>query len=638
MSLLGVADGATVAPPSGTDAPYGTAARGTWLAVVVNVATVVVFSLPAVALFAHAWDGHLASTLTCECGDTGQAVWFMAWPAYALRHGLDPLIAHVVQVPGGVNLLDNTSSLPVGVVFAPLTWAAGPVVSTNVALTLSPGLSAWAAWTACRHLVTWRPAALAAGLLFGYSPFVVTNLATGHISLCLLVAPPLLVLAAHRILVGPAHARLRWGAAAGLLVAFQLLVSPEILAITVVVGVPAFVVALAWARLSAAELRGVARSVALALVVALVLGSFPLWVAMRGPGHIVGAPWAATILDANPLQSLWSAGDYRAPATTLLELGGYEGALGPPSGYLGPVVLAVVAGSLALAWRRRSAWVLALAGALATVLSLGAVLTVHTGDVSAVWLPWRTVGTWPLLDDVIPQRFSALVDLAVALGVGLGLDALYVTLTRRRRHRTAPPRRTAAHPALVVGLLASAAALVSFWWTYQVPFATRTVSIPRWYQQVAPTLPQGSVVLAYPFPFPSDGVSAPMTGQALDGMHYDLAGGYVKAPGPNGHALSTTPTLPPYGTLARLSARAPGSLPRVSAASIAAVRRAVAAWGVDVVVVTDEGRDPRLAVTLFERALGRPPKVEDGAWVWALDRAPTRAPAPSARQRAGRVS
>ena len=46
--------------------------------------------------------------------------------------------------PGGVNLLDNTSVLALGIPLAPVTWVVGPVASMNVALTLAPALSALA--------------------------------------------------------------------------------------------------------------------------------------------------------------------------------------------------------------------------------------------------------------------------------------------------------------------------------------------------------------------------------------------------------------------------------------------------------------------------------------------------------------
>ena len=156
-----------------------------------NAGVLALFGVPGIVLWWHAWDGHLSSTLACACGDSGQQVWFIAWPAYALQHGLSPFFSNALWAPHGVNLLSNASSPLVGLTLAPVTWLSGPIVATNVALVLAPALSAWGCWYACRQMVTWSPAAWIAGFLFGYSPFVVDNDATGHVGLALLVVPPL---------------------------------------------------------------------------------------------------------------------------------------------------------------------------------------------------------------------------------------------------------------------------------------------------------------------------------------------------------------------------------------------------------------------------------------------------------------
>ena len=94
-----------------------------------------------------------------------------------------------VNVPNGANLLSNTSGLLVGVVLAPVTCLFGPVVSTNVALTLAPALSAWGCFVAVRPLVTWKPIAIPAALIYGYSAAIVSSLVFGHVSVTVLVIP-----------------------------------------------------------------------------------------------------------------------------------------------------------------------------------------------------------------------------------------------------------------------------------------------------------------------------------------------------------------------------------------------------------------------------------------------------------------
>ncbi len=139
----------------------------------------------------------------------------MAWPAWAITHLHGLFFSGAVNVPHGANLLSNTSGTLVGVVLAPVTWLFGPVTATNVALTLAPALSAWGCFAAVRPLVTWKPGAIPAGLVYGYSAAIVTSLALGHVSVTLLVIPPLLFTTLHEIVIRQEHSVRRDGARAG---------------------------------------------------------------------------------------------------------------------------------------------------------------------------------------------------------------------------------------------------------------------------------------------------------------------------------------------------------------------------------------------------------------------------------------
>ncbi|MGH9093277.1 MAG: hypothetical protein ACRDZR_18135, partial [Acidimicrobiales bacterium] len=580
--------------------------------------TVAVLALPAVVLWWHAWDGHLTSTVTCTCGDAGQEVWFVAWPAYALAHGLDPLFSGWLYAPRGVNLMANTGTPLVGTVLAPVTWLFGPVAATTVALTLSPALSAWGCLVACRHVTRWRAAAWVAALLFGYSPFVVTNLADGHVMVSLLVVPPLLLLAGHEILVARRGDPVRWGVAAGVLAAVQFLISPEVLAITAVAGAAGLLLLVALApRLVAGSLRRAARAGAAAVVVGGALVALPAWFLLAGPRHISGPPWTglAVLIEGTQPYTVWDPGAYRSAAGMLSRLSGYEGASGPPAAYLGWGVLALAAASLVVAWRRRAAWWAAGTAVVVFVLSLGTLLWTSPDHLSTLWLPWKVVGRLPLLADVLPARLSGLADLFVAVLVAVGLDA-----ARRRLGACVRPG-----PARAGGVVLVAAALVAVgtvWWTYQVPFTTRQVAVPRWFATAGTTVAPGSVVLALPFPFPSTGTSGPMVWQAEDGMRFRLAGGYAKAPGPGGRPLSDHPDRPPYGTLTRLSTRFLGPPPAGTPHQLAGLRAALRRWQVDDVVVTGRIPDPARAATLLTGVVGRAPARSHGAWVWDLRRRP----------------
>ena len=47
--------------------------------------------------------------------------------------------------------------------------------------------------------------------------------------------------------------------------------------------------------------------------------------------------------------------------------------------------------------------------------------------------------------------------------------------------------------------------------------------LPRWYSEVAPSLPPGRVLLSFPAPF--SGIQSAMAWQAVNRMHYSQAGG-----------------------------------------------------------------------------------------------------------------
>ena len=147
----------------------------------------------AVAVWWGVWSTHPTSVTTCGCGDSALFLWFLDWPAVALAHGHNPFFSTAMFHPTGVNLLANTSETAIGLALAPVTWIFGPVATLNVALTLAPALSAWAMYWLVRRWVDWRPAAFAAGLLYGFSPFVLSSLADAHLMNGFLLVPPLVV-------------------------------------------------------------------------------------------------------------------------------------------------------------------------------------------------------------------------------------------------------------------------------------------------------------------------------------------------------------------------------------------------------------------------------------------------------------
>lgn len=569
-----------------------------------------VFTVPAVVLWWRAWSGGASSTVRCSCLDPGQQVWFVAWPAYALRHGLNPLATTWLWPPHGVDLLANASATLVGVVLAPVTWAFGPFASTTVALTLAPGLSAWGCWLACRRFVAWPPAWWIAGALFGYSPFVVQSVAQGHLSGGLLVIPPLVVVMLHEILVRRQRPAAWCGVALGVLMGLQFFISQEVLTITVLTGGVAVVVAaLAAPRRAAAAFPYATRAFAVAAVVTGVVLGAPVWYSVAGPEAIKGAVWSGEqIFATSTVYQLWDPGSYRS-ALASFPIGAV---VGPPLEFVGIGVLVAGVLSLVVARRQRVVWVVTVVALVMTVCSWGGgmFLSPHL-VVGGAWLPWPRVWHRPVFDDILPIHFAAVVDLALAVLVAIGLGAARSWAVWRRV--------PAVGRALVLGGVALAM-LVPMWWTYGAPLVVEKVAVPPWYATAARTVPVGSVVVSYPFPASASVTSQPMVWQAADGLRFRLAGGYVKVPGPRqgviglGPPGSATRTL---DTLTMESAAAARSF-ALTAGQVGNLRSALKDWGTSYIVVTDTGSAPVEAAAVFTAATATVPRISHRAWVWSL--------------------
>ncbi len=152
----------------------------------------------------------------------------------------------------------------------------------------------------------------------------------------------------------------------------------------------------------------------------------------------------------------------------------------------------------------------------------------------------------------------------------------------------------------------------------RLPFAMQSVTLPRWYSEVAPGLPPGRVLLSFPAPF--SGIQSAMAWQAVDAMHYSQAGGG----GPQGVERRAGSAAVGFRELTVLGFGVGKPVPRGTSSELAAVRHALQVWQVNTVVIAadpaaptvEKGRDPAYAAAFMTAALGRLPRIEAGAWVW----------------------
>jgi hypothetical protein len=603
----------------------------------------VVYLTGGVVLWWHVWTGHPTSTMTCACGDPASFVWFLDWPAYAITHGHSLFFSARAHVPDGINLLDNTSVLALGVALAPITWLFGPIATLNVALTVAPAASGLAAYATLRRGLGLRwAAAFLGGLAFGFSPFMMRNEAVGHLQVTFLALPPLIFWCCYELAVTQRGKWWRWGLALGLLITVQFFIGTEVLSITAMMAGLCLLVAVCAAALArpdvvSAKLPFAWRGFVLAGAVAGLLLAYPLWFTLVGPEAIRGGVWS--FVSTNGLLRVLLPLSQSSFQQAHLPMIGYLGPAGTLGAYLGIPALAVLLLAVVVT-RRRLAMLCAILTVVSVWLSLGSTYlrVSHGGEPSWLWLPWRAVDHLPVLNKITPANFSAAAAWFVVLAAAVLVDGLLRAPWAARSQadagrpgsadpagRADPPGtrlRTAlvGRPARMVAAGAVSAALLAPWLlAWPLPFTVRPVSTPAWVTRVGARLPASAVVLFYPFP--SSYQDQALVWQAGQGMRYSLVGGRGIVAADSGGADHGFTRGTPEGQMSALTTSyAPHSamrLPRQpDLAAIHRFRDALRSWGVTTVVMTPGGRDPGYARQWLATVLGSEPRREFGAWVW----------------------
>ncbi len=175
-----------------------------------------------------------------------------------------------------------------GLVLAPVTAAAGPMVAYNVAIVAAIAFSAFACFLALRRYANGLAGPLLGGAVYGFSPYVASHAAL-HLNLIAVWMPPLVLIVLEELLVRRRRSPAALGAVIGLIAGVQLLIFEEILATgTVAAAVFAGILALV-ARdrvLIANGVRRVVRAFLPALAGLLVVSGLPLAVQFLGPLRI----------------------------------------------------------------------------------------------------------------------------------------------------------------------------------------------------------------------------------------------------------------------------------------------------------------------------------------------------------------
>jgi len=332
--------------------------------------------------------------------DAGVYVWDFWWMLHQIEHFSNPWYTRFIAAPVGAQLGYHALMPLEGVMMLPVTIVFGPSASYNLLSVLMPGLSCYAMYRAARLWLPSQTGAIAAGAFFGLSSelawhaFYQLNLAAGVLFL------PLALEAAVRL-----RRRPRWRQAAllGVVVGASLLTDQES---AVLVATLAALVLLSWlvsgglaalpgragpagraAAWAAPPGRVLGRRLALTAAVAgtALLVASPQIAAMVAQAHSGGATLPPALVDKNYVTS----GSYLPGLVTVsprvislgltaLKPASYQAPIGDGIPTFGLVLSVLAVAGLAVTWRQRASWLLALLWLGSAALALGATLRIGT--------------------------------------------------------------------------------------------------------------------------------------------------------------------------------------------------------------------------------------------------------------------
>lgn len=550
--------------------------------------TLLAYTTLSAALFLRVWINPLHS-ISGVSVDPGLSIWFLGWDADALVHHRSLFVTTWLNAPHGVNSMWNASELLLGVLLAPVTRLAGPVLTYNILATAALALSAWCAFLALRRWSS-PPGAFVGGLLYGFSPYMINHSLGGHLNLTFAFFPPLLLMLGAEIVVDQRRSAVVDGALLGLLLAAQLLIGEEIIALSAIAAVIAVaLLGILHPGAVSRTYRHVLVATGVALGTALLLTAYPLYVQFFGPMHIRGVVNSPLVYGSDlvsfvlPPRDMWLGGHRFAGVTSHFSGNLYESA-----GYLGVPLLFILVAYAVRRWGNPNVRWAALTAAVLAVLSVGYVLRVAGIDVPLPTPAGKLMARLPIVDNVMPIRLMLFVYLLAAFLLARLIDDL-----GRRRGAAVGVTLAVLLPLIPSG-----------------PIGTSSTTVPRFFNACESSVPYGSTVVVAPWAWTGD--SSSMIWQAEGRFRFRMPGAYATI----GDEKAT------YGAQRTSTGRTLVGIewsqpPQLTKPTIDGIRAELRQWRVARVVV---GPMPHrsAALSLFQHVFGVGGRDECGVTVWTV--------------------
>lgn len=474
-------------------------------------------------------------------GDSAQTIWLLSWVAHAISQGHNPLITRATDLPLGANLMFNTPQLLLGVLFAPLTLAKGPVLAFNVLIRLCPAVSALSAFLVLRSWTKRAGFSAIGGLMFGFSPYVASESGSyAHVPLIFLAFVPPIFFLVDRTLLRPQGRTFTNSIWLGLLLGLQFWISTEVFVDLVLV------VLISWLFYFLPQLRQlrlhlgrIAQIASTSLATFLIVVGFGLYEALFGPQRVSGAVQSvshlqsfrndlAEILFPSPLQV------FTFPSQTSISHAAFNGAAnsGSTSEFTGFIGIALLVTFGFFAWRLRKTKLIhfmSLLFVVSLVLSLGSRLQID-GHVYDIPLPEALLPHLPLLNNLVPSRFAIFAFFAVVVVATVGLVELFAPLNISLHLGYGTNRERGKHLEISGKLIELAVPFLLLLTIFpHLPVAAEQSVISQHdAAEIGRLIPEGANVLSFPFLLPNTPVINIL--QADANFRFNLLGGDLYVP------------------------------------------------------------------------------------------------------------
>jgi hypothetical protein len=394
-----------------------------------TASALVIYSAISVIFFGMSIIHHPSQTYIGGGADPTVYMWALAWWPHAIANHLNLFITRLLWSPTGYNLVWATSIPGPSIVFYPVTCLFGPVVSYNILCLICPSAAAFCAFLLCRYICGRFWPALLGGYVFGFSPYVLSQM-LGHVVEMFIFPVPLV---GYLVLMRMDKKLSQYGFTSFLVIIllFHFLSSSEVFATTTMFGALTMVMSyVIFGSESRYNIIGIAKEIASAyLLLAVLLAPYLYYVFAQG---LPNAFYPATAYSNDVLTFLVPppvvfVGEHPLSSITrhFLETASWW----EEAGYLGPALWLILCFFAWSYWRTEAGKLLVLSFTLIAVMSLGP--TLHFAGRALAPMPWWLFNQLPLIDQALPGRFGMYLFLVAGLAAAIYLSGVTIPAWRR---------------------------------------------------------------------------------------------------------------------------------------------------------------------------------------------------------------